>query len=111
MAVHDTITNEPEYYGLDVATLRTSDAKLLHVTPGRTEWEVGIAPCQLTTTGNLHAGVASIILDNLTSVAPITLLGPDDGIAGHLSRTIIMTYLRPVPTGTKVRITCEAVGW
>jgi len=49
------------------------------------------------------------VLDNLTSTALLTIAKEGFLDGGHVSRTITMTYLRPVPVGTKVRLICKAV--
>jgi len=49
------------------------------------------------------------VLDNLTSTSFLTIAKEGFMDGGHVSRTITMTYLRPVPAGTKVRLVCTAV--
>ena len=106
-ALEAAITNDPDYEGPDSIAARK--VKLLHVSPGRTEWELPIELVHCNKTGNLHGGSACIILDNLTSTALLTIAKPGFLDGGHVSRTITMSYLRPVPLGSTVKIVCEVV--
>ncbi|PGG96044.1 hypothetical protein AJ79_09759 [Helicocarpus griseus UAMH5409] len=80
-----------------------------------TKAEVGIAEFEFTVTqqmcnplGILHGGCASTILDVLTSTATFT--APDsDGAISSLSRTLSVTFLRPVPLDTTVRVVVKLV--
>ena len=57
--------------------------------------------------GQLHGGAASTILDNLTST--VTHLVARKGFLdkGSVSRTLNLTFLRPVPLGTKCRVEAD----
>lgn len=48
-------------------------------------------------------------MDMLTSMALATVSKPGFLDKGHVSRTITMSYLRPVPMGVKTRISCRIV--
>lgn len=105
--LHNAVTNDPNHTGPDAVASR--GAKLLHVSEGRTEWELTIEPRHCNKNGNLHGGTACTLLDNLTSTACLTIAKPGFLDGNHVSRTITMTYLRPVPKGSKVKITGEIV--
>lgn len=109
IALNKAITEDPNYCGADTVANREGKTTLLKAEPGRTEWEMVITNAHANKSGNLHGGMACIILDNLTSTALLTLAKPGFIDAGHVSRTITMSYLRPVPIGSKVKIICEAV--
>jgi acyl-coenzyme A thioesterase 13 len=57
----------------------------------------------------LHGGAAATILDHLTSTALFTISKPGFLDRGIFSRTLIVTYLRPVPMGTKAIVEAEVV--
>jgi acyl-coenzyme A thioesterase 13 len=106
-ALRDAISNDPDYTGFDTTALK--GVELLSVDPGRTVWSLTIGPHHANKGRNLHGGCSATILDNLTSTALLTLAKPGFLDGGHVSRTITMSYLRPVPIGMKVRIECEVV--
>lgn len=103
------ITDDPTYCGPDTIAHRAGDITLTKAELGRTEWTMNITPAHCNKGRNLHGGMACIVLDNLTSTALLTLAKPGFLDAGHVSRTITMSYLRPVPVGSKVEIVCEVV--
>ena len=57
----------------------------------------------------LHGGAAATILDHLTSTALFTIAKPGFLDRGMFSRTLTVTYLRPVPIGTKAVVEAEVV--
>ena len=71
--------------------------------------ELTIAPFLGNMGSNLHGGAASTILDNATSTALHVFARPEVGNFGAVSRTLTVTYLRPVPVGTRVRVESEVV--
>lgn len=65
-----------------------------------------ILPAFCNVRQTLHGGCASTILDNLTSVAVIALA---DAEHVSVSRTLTVTFLRPVAQGTTVTVEAELV--
>ena len=57
----------------------------------------------------MHGGAATTILDSLTSAVLLTIAKPGFLDAGHVSRALNTTFLRPVPVGTKCTVECEVV--
>lgn len=106
-AIAYAISQDPGYDGWDTKALQ--GVKLVSASSGRTEWEFEVTPSMCNKGGNLHGGCACTILDNLSSTTLITLAKEGFLDAGHVSRTITMTYLRPVPAGTKVKVIADAV--
>ncbi|RMZ76222.1 hypothetical protein DV738_g5051, partial [Chaetothyriales sp. CBS 135597] len=103
-AMHDLITHKSLH---DSVLLK--NARLVGVGRGTTSWEIDIETHFCNMTGNLHGGAAATILDNLTSSAFVTLNEAGTLNTGTVSRTITMTYLRPVPLYSTARIECRVV--
>ena len=57
----------------------------------------------------LHGGCASTLIDVLTSSILVGVGRPDLWALAGVSRSLNITFLRPVPVGTEARITCELV--
>jgi acyl-coenzyme A thioesterase 13 len=108
-ALADAIARDPNYKGPDTVAHREGNITLRYVSPGHTEFTMSIPESLCNKSGNLHGGMAATILDNLTSTALLTLAKPGFLDAGHVSRTITMSYLRPVPMGSEVEIICDVV--
>ncbi|KAF2101992.1 Thioesterase/thiol ester dehydrase-isomerase [Rhizodiscina lignyota] len=72
-------------------------------------YEIDIQPYLCSRTKTLHGGAAATLLDMLTSAILTLLAKPGAFDLGHVSRTITMSYLRPVNEGQTVRIECRPV--
>lgn len=59
--------------------------------------------------GNLHGGCAATLIDVLSTTILLGMSEPGKFSLGGVSRNLKVTYLRPVPTGTEVRLVCELV--
>ncbi|PVI06570.1 Thioesterase/thiol ester dehydrase-isomerase [Periconia macrospinosa] len=59
--------------------------------------------------GGLHGGAVALIFDITTSTAIIALSQPGFWDAGHVSRNLNCTYLRPVVEGQKILVESEVV--
>ncbi|KAJ5174159.1 uncharacterized protein N7482_000036 [Penicillium canariense] len=104
----EEVLDDPAFNGFDVLALR-NNMKFLSAIPGRTEFEVEILPHLCNKMGTLHGGAACTILDNLTSTALFTIAKPGLLDGNHISRTITMTYLRPIPRGATARVVCQVM--
>ena len=107
LALSKSRTSDPEFFGYDTYTLGHCSPQLLQATPNFVKWSltIGVELCNFA--GNLHGGAAATLLDYLTSTALITIAKQGYLDAGNVSRTITMSYLRPVPMGAKVTVDCE----
>ncbi|KAG7119114.1 Acyl-coenzyme A thioesterase 13 like protein [Verticillium longisporum] len=68
-----------------------------------------VPPSHANGLNNLHGGAAASLFDYTTSLSLALVARP--GAWQHLgvSRTLNVTYLRPVPVGTDVLVQCEVV--
>jgi uncharacterized protein (TIGR00369 family) len=103
------LASNPDYTGFDTGPLRQCKFISADAETQSTVWELHITPDLCNKGGNLHGGAAATILDTLTSTALLTIAKPGFLDAGHVSRSLICTYTRPVPMGTTVRVECEVV--
>jgi acyl-coenzyme A thioesterase 13 len=73
-------------------------------TPANAGFEVSIDPYLCNVDGTLHGGAASTILDNLTGEALHVVARKGWIDYRSVSRTLTVTFLRPVVMGSKVRV-------
>lgn len=105
--IKKALTEDPKYSGWDSQVLKTVQCD--DIRPGRIEYSVTITPAMCNKGNSLHGGCASTLLDNLTSSTFVTRAGDVYVDTGSVTRTLTITFHRPVPVGTKVRIICEVV--
>ncbi|KAJ9659160.1 hypothetical protein H2198_003302 [Neophaeococcomyces mojaviensis] len=106
-AVAYSLTQDVNYNGWDTEVLK--EVRFVSAVPGKVEFEMTVTPAMCNKGNNLHGGCSTTLLDNLSSTTFLTIAKEGFMDAGTVSRTITMTFLRPVPAGTKVRIICEAI--
>ncbi|EXJ66637.1 uncharacterized protein A1O5_10308 [Cladophialophora psammophila CBS 110553] len=107
LGLEKEILNDPNYFGFDTHSLQHANLELLDAQPNTVKWSLEIGPELCNKSGNLHGGAAATLLDNLTSTALLTIARDGFLDGGHVSRTITMSYLRPVPMGSKAIVDCE----
>ena len=59
--------------------------------------------------GNLHGGATATLFDSLTTTALFTFTKEGSWDIPTVSRTLTVTYLRPMPAGMKVLVDCEVM--
>jgi acyl-coenzyme A thioesterase 13 len=72
-------------------------------------FELIVKPYLCSKMRTLHGGAACTLLDMLTTACLMLTARPGFLDMGSVSRTITMTYLRPVQEGQTVRIECRLV--
>jgi acyl-coenzyme A thioesterase 13 len=108
-ALQQEIIASPEYAGFDVSGLKQCKFISADASTQSSLWEFTVTPDLCNKSGNLHGGAAATLLDTLTSTALLTIAKEGFLDAGHVSRSLNTTYLRPVPVGSVCRVECEVV--
>ena len=72
-------------------------------------FELTIAPKHCNYLGNLHGGCAATLFDVLSTMILLGVSKPGFFELGGVSRHLSVTYLRPVPMGTRVRLVSKVV--
>lgn len=103
------VVSRAEYQGFDVRPL--SRVKFISLSPTQscTKFEFIVDENMSNLDGNLHGGAATTIFDNLTSTALFTLDGISSWDALGVTRSLTVTFLRPLPLGASVELSCEVV--
>ncbi|KAL4897902.1 putative thioesterase family protein [Aspergillus ambiguus] len=68
-----------------------------------------VAPKLCNFMGNIHGGCAATLIDILSTTILMGIGEPGKFSLGGVSRHLNVTYLRPVPQDTEVRLSCEVV--
>ncbi|KAK2734544.1 hypothetical protein FQN57_001649 [Myotisia sp. PD_48] len=95
------------FNGWDKEVLR--GMKVISAQPGRTEFEFTVTDAMCNPNGMLHGGCSATILDILSTTALYTADGEKGDLRRSLSRTLSLTYLRPIAPGTRVRVVNKLV--
>ncbi len=103
----DAIISDPGFSGFDTYALRPQHNAGSRVAQ-RHETVDGIGSHQCNKSGNSHGGAAATIMNTLTSAALLTIARPGFLNGNHVSRTTTMSYLWPVPLGSKVKQTVKS---
>ncbi|KAI9662185.1 MAG: RNA polymerase III subunit C82 [Trizodia sp. TS-e1964] len=95
--------------GFDYTVLQ--DCKLVAAAPeGKCTFELLVTEKYANMRGMLHGGAAALIFDMCTAVAVGPVARPGTwGFLGGVSRALNISYLKPVPIGTTLRIECEVL--
>jgi len=72
-------------------------------------FELDITPAFSNRMGNMHGGAIALVFDMCTTMCAAPLARRDFWWFGGVSRTLSITYLRPVKVGVVVLIECEVL--
>ncbi|PWY73624.1 hypothetical protein BO70DRAFT_354866 [Aspergillus heteromorphus CBS 117.55] len=72
--------------------------------PARVSYLLTVLPQHCNFMGSLHGGCAATIIDVLSSMLVLGLSSPGRYSLGGVSRNLKLTYLRPVPVGSEIRL-------
>ncbi|KAH0612374.1 uncharacterized protein H6S33_010426 [Morchella sextelata] len=97
----------PTYQGFDREILES--LVLVSTTSTTTVFELTIKAAYTNGLNSLHGGCAALIYDICTSAALMVIAREGFWESTGVSRNLNITYIRPVPCGTKVRIESEVV--
>jgi acyl-coenzyme A thioesterase 13 len=81
---------------------------IAHAQP-RVTFSFTVQPDHCNRLGNLHGGAAATLFDFSTTMAILLVNKPDFWVYLGVSRTLNVTYLRPIPHGEEVLIENEVV--
>lgn len=56
---------------------------------------------------NMHGGAVSLVFDMCTTMAMAPASTQEFWLFGGVSRTLMVTFLRPIVIGTEVEVSCE----
>ncbi|PBP15288.1 thioesterase superfamily protein, partial [Diplocarpon rosae] len=92
------------------ATLIRTDLSLVSASSaGHVVFSYTVQPAHCNRLGNLHGGCTSTIFDFCTTAALAPIARPGFWVFAGVSRTLNVTYLRPIPVGERVLVACEVV--
>ncbi|KAL3488688.1 HotDog domain-containing protein [Aspergillus germanicus] len=101
-------THDTEGWDIDTKALRLTFESATQ-SPPQVNYLLTIAPKHCNMLGNLHGGCAATLFDVLSSMILIGVSKPGLFAYGGVSRHLDVTYIRPVPVGTTVRLTSRVV--
>ncbi|KAF4631876.1 hypothetical protein G7Y89_g6253 [Cudoniella acicularis] len=94
------------------ASLIHNDLRLVSASsnPGRTVFSYTVKPSHCNRLGNLHGGCAATLFDICTTTALAPIAKEGFWAYAGVTRTLAVTYIRPVPAGDTVLIESEIPG-
>ncbi|KAK0630646.1 HotDog domain-containing protein, partial [Bombardia bombarda] len=74
-------------------------------------WSFTVQPAHCNGNRTLHGGCIATLFDYCTTMPVMLVSSVADGFWSRMgvTRTLNMTYLRPIPVGTEIRIVCEVL--
>ncbi|KAL4871803.1 hypothetical protein BDV12DRAFT_163145 [Aspergillus spectabilis] len=99
---------EQERWDIDIAALNLTFHSASRE-PAEIAFLLTVAPTHCNLLGNLHGGCAATLFDVLSSMILLGVSKPGQFEYGGVSRHLDVTYLRPVPVGTTVKLVSRVV--
>jgi len=106
-AVLDNLWADPKHKGFDTEGLQNIKCVAASVEKQTVEFEMTTTPILCNKHQVLHGGAAAMLLDMLALTILGMLVKPGYLDNGHVSRTLTITYLGPLPVEVKVKIGCH----
>ncbi|KAL1982886.1 hypothetical protein VTN96DRAFT_814 [Rasamsonia emersonii] len=100
---------KPESWDIDISRANLRFEYATRGPPARVSYRLFVTPNMTNRLGNLHGGCAATLIDNLSTTILIGVSRPGIFQYGGVSRNLNVTYLRPVPLDTEIRVICEVV--
>jgi acyl-coenzyme A thioesterase 13 len=108
-ALLSSVVDDPEYMGFDNLSLGGVEFISANQETQSVRYAFTVLQTLCNKGGNLHGGAATTLFDTLTTSALLTIAKPGFWDMLGVSRTLTVTFLRPVPLGTKVFVDCAVV--
>ena len=108
-ALMASLNQDPKYKGLALQTLQGIEFLSACQETQSAQFTFPVEPILCNASENLHGGIATTLFDALTTVSLLTIIKPGYWDTFGVSRTLTVTFLRPLPVGTKVFLDCEVV--
>ncbi|KAL4917263.1 HotDog domain-containing protein [Aspergillus aurantiobrunneus] len=102
-------TDGDDRWGIDIPALNLTFDSASPLPSAEISFLLTIAPKHCNYLGNLHGGCAATLFDTLSSMILLGVSKPGFFQLGGVSRHLNVTYLRPVPVGTTVRLVSRVV--
>ncbi|KAI9934735.1 hypothetical protein MW887_000352 [Aspergillus wentii] len=77
--------------------------------PAQVSYLLTVAPSMCNFSGNLHGGCSATLVDMLSTAILLGISKPGHFAMGGVSRNLKVTYLRPVPVDSEIRVVCSVV--
>lgn len=103
----DFIVNQP--WDIDLGRAKVRFESATRGPPAKASYRLFVTPNMCNTMKNLHGGCAATLVDNLSTAILMGVSRPGVFQYGGVSRNLNVTYLRPVPLDTEIRLICEVV--
>lgn len=108
-AILSSLAHDPEYACFDAMTLGGVELLSISQETQSVRLAFTVLPTLCNVYRTLHGGAAATLLDTLTSLALLTVAKPVRWSTLGITRSLSVTFLRPLPMGTQVFLDCEVL--
>ncbi|KAF7595904.1 hypothetical protein BBP40_004397 [Aspergillus hancockii] len=102
-------SDDEERWNIDVTACDLRFESATQGPPARVSFVFKVIPKICNAVGTLHGGCAATLIDILSTVILLGVSKPGNFSMGGVSRNLRVTYLRPAPKDTEVRLVCDVV--